>query len=142
MRSTQRGFNLLEVVVGAFIFAITSVALLGVWGTHYRSLAKSRNKIVANFLAEAVIERAISDGYDGIADNSSTTTTQTVTTGLNGQMIDVVYTVQTDTLRFGNVNVVAPAREDKLKKVSVLVTWDEPGGTNKVHIETVVGSAD
>ena len=51
----QGGFNLLEVIVAAFIFSVVSVAFLGVWGQQARAMEKSRHIMVANFLAEQLI---------------------------------------------------------------------------------------
>ncbi len=142
MKRSVGGFNLLEVILGAFIFSTVSIGLMGVWISHHRSLGKSRNNVVANLLAQAVIERAIADGFFGLPDSSSTLVKQTVTTSLNGQVIDVGYDIQTDISRFGVVAPLPPAREDKLKKVSVRVSWTEPSGSRDLTLETIVASAD
>lgn len=138
----RQGFNLLEVVVGAFIFSVAAIALIGIWGTHYRAVGKARHKLVANFLAESVIERALAEGFGGLPDNDTSTAQQAVSTNLNDQTIDVTYTITTVVERVGLINVTPPDRPDKLKKVSVTVEWTDTTGPSKVEIQTVVGSAD
>ena len=142
MRYKAKGFNLLEVVVGAFIFSVATIAMVTVWGTHYRAMAKSRNKIVANFLAEAVLERALAEGYNGLPNSDTTTQPQVMETTLNGTTVDLTFDVTTDIQRVGNFNVTPPAREDKLKKVTVTVAWTDTTGPSTVVLETIVGSAD
>lgn len=137
-----KGFNLLEVVVGAFIFSVATIALVTVWGTHYRAMSKSRNKIVANFLAEGVLERALAEGYNGLSNGGTVTSQFPMETTLNGTLISLTYDVTTEVQRVGNFNVTPPAREDKLKKVTVTVAWTDTTGPSTVVLETIVGSAD
>lgn len=139
----NRGFNLLEVVVGAFIFSVAAIALIGIWGTHYRAIAKSRHRIVANFMAEKWLEDSIAKGHDGLSNGGvEILPPQHMITTLNGNSVDVVYDVTREVIRLGNFNVAPPARPDKLKKVIVTVTWQDSTGVNEVKLETVVGSAD
>lgn len=140
--SNCSGFNLLEVVIGSFIFILVTIAMAGLWASHYRALGKPRHRVVANLMAQGALERAISDGFHGLPDFDSTTSDQVVTTQLNGNAVDVKYTVQTDIERYGNISPLPPARADKLKKVSIEVSWTEPGGKQALSLETVVASAD
>lgn len=140
MRS--RGFNLLEMLIAGFIFSLASIFMVGVWGTHYRSVSKSRHRIVANFIAESTIERAIADGYDALPDSDVQTNVHRVFTTRHGNTSEIEYTITMTIQRFGNLTPPLGGREDKLKKVTVEVTWDEPRLQGYLVLDTVVGSAN
>jgi Tfp pilus assembly protein PilV len=59
----RAGFNLLEVIIGVFIFATATVGLTGVWLMHARLITKSRNVVIATHLAEQLMETCLTQGW-------------------------------------------------------------------------------
>lgn len=140
-----RGFNLLEVVIAAFIFSASCIAFLGVWGQQVRALEKTRHRLVANFLAEDLIEESMAAGYQKThvtdADHPAQledikmkiSTRGPSSKGLEDwEEIEVLYHVSREVTIFG------VAGKDKLKQVVVKVTWDDSTKVGEVVLETIL----
>jgi type II secretory pathway pseudopilin PulG len=129
------GFNLLEVVIAAFLFSTIAVAFLGVWGMQARGLEKSRHKLVATMLAEQIVEEAMAEGYEltRVTEEPETSEIEMAIENRNkaGEWISIPVVYQTE-------RVVAEigVDEDKLKQVIVKVTWEDSTNTGEVTLVT------
>jgi len=125
----NRGFTLIEVMIGILIFAVGMLALAKLQGNLARNTGDSSARTVATNIAEEIIESArifgqiTSDGtnaaYNDIVDN-----TRTITRAGNA------FTVETDVTDYyydaGTLTTTAPAgagRSD-FKQVDLTVTWN------------------
>ena len=134
---SEGAFNLLEVVIAAFLFSIVSVAFLGVWGMQVRGAEKSRHNLVATLLAEQMIEEVMGQGYELTKESKDSDPPmepikiQTESRGANGvwETIDVFYQPEIEVKEIGGGG-------DKLKQVTVKVTWQDTTKTGEVVLET------
>jgi Tfp pilus assembly protein PilV len=139
----RRGFNLLEVVIAAFIFSTVSISFLGVWGQQVRALEKSRHLMVATFLAEQLINESMSNGYERtkVTDPAEGPEKIDITMETssrnpsnpdpeNWDKIAVVYHATREVQPSGNPDV------DKLKQVIVKVAWEDTTKKGEVVLET------
>jgi prepilin-type N-terminal cleavage/methylation domain-containing protein len=62
----RRGFSLLEVIVGAFIFSTVFAGFAATWVLQERAMRKYRDHNVARFLAQSEMERATARGFRGL----------------------------------------------------------------------------
>lgn len=62
-KHSSRGHSLLEAVLAAMIFSIVAVLLMGVWDMQFKAMSKSKEMVVASYLAERVMEDCIAAGY-------------------------------------------------------------------------------
>jgi Tfp pilus assembly protein PilV len=65
-RRHTSGHNLLEAIIAGFIFAVVTVALMGVWDMQFKAMLKSKETAVASFLAEQIMEECIAAGYEEV----------------------------------------------------------------------------
>ncbi len=63
-------FTLLEVIVGAFILVTVLMGVAMLWQTHQRSFHMSRNRLIANYILQAEMERVLAGGFYGIPDRA------------------------------------------------------------------------
>ena len=134
---SRSGFNLLEVVIGAFLFSTIAVAFLGVWGMQARGLEKSRHSLVATMLAEQMVEEAMAEGYERakITEGDPETgeiemATESRSKSGEWSTIPVRYTTEK------TVTVIGDPDEDKLKLVTVKVNWEDTTKTGEVVLVT------
>lgn len=125
---------MLEVVVAMLIFSTVTIAFLGAWSYHVRASEKSRHYLVASFLAESLIEKAISQGYNGLEVKPEEGEARMKITA-RGTETEVVYKT------FQNVTEIGDLSVDRLKSVVVVVTWEDSNKTGEVRLETVVAGA-
>jgi type IV pilus modification protein PilV len=127
----NRGFTLIEVLIGILIFALGMMALAKLQGSLARNSSDSNARTVATNIAEEIIERSrvfgqiTSDGtntaYNDIVDN-----TQTVTRAGNA------YTVVTDVTDYYwdagsaafTTTVPSSAGKSDFKQIDLTVTWN------------------
>ncbi len=63
----NKGHSLLEAVLAAMLFSIVTVLLMGVWDMQFRAMSKSKEMVVASYLAERVMEDCVAAGYQVMA---------------------------------------------------------------------------
>lgn len=56
-------FSLLEVVIAAFLFATVFGALVAMWVYYDRALSLSKQRVVANMVAEQTMARCLASGF-------------------------------------------------------------------------------
>lgn len=61
-----RGHSLLEAILAAVLFSIVAVFLMGIWEMQFRGMLKSKETVVASFLAERVMEECVAAGFDRV----------------------------------------------------------------------------
>ena len=134
----RRGFNLLEVVIAAFIFSVSAVAFLGIWGLQARSVEKSRHRLVATLLAEQLAEDSLEAGYERTRltedgeepeNNDIPITTETKDPRGNWGSTDVLYHWEKRVTNIGG-------EDDRLKKVEIRVTWEDSTKNGEVKLVT------
>jgi len=119
----QRGFTLLEVLAAMTLFAIVATGVAALATQSMRRTSQNRNATGGVLLAQDELERVRGLPYDSIANTSSTTS-------LNG----VNYTVAT------GVEDNTPAAN--MKRVTVTVSWNAPGGTKSYAVQTIYTNVD
>lgn len=144
-RVKRRGFNLLEVVIACFIFSVTTLAFLGVWGMQVRAVEKSRHSMVATFIAEGLIAEARSLGYERtvlgleVFDGETEPYLQVETEIRGPDGTWNTSTVKYHAQRFIQEEDVTPAPyDDKVRSVLVTVTWEDSSKVGEIKLETLV----
>ncbi len=117
-RRGERGVTLIESVVAIALLALSAASLGGLLQQQMRSAASNHLADLANSLAAEELEEMRALPYAAM-----TAKARTVSQGA------VAFTVATQVLPN------APAKN--MKKVTVTVTWNEPGGAKNVTISTV-----
>ena len=132
------GFNLLEVVIASFIFSVTAVAFLGIWGLQARSVEKSRHKLVATLLAEQLAEDSLEAGYERTRltepgkepeNKDIPIITEVRDPQGNWTTSEVFYHWEKRVTEIGG-------EDDRLKKVEISVTWQDSTKTGEVKLVT------
>ncbi len=126
MSGRRRGLTLLEVIIAAFVFLLFVVFTSGLWIAYSRSVAKSRNHLVATHLGRTVLENAVDLGYNSVQSSGPLTLNMQLET--DGVVHDVPFEYSL------NVSQQAPG----LKRVQVLVTYTYQGKTTEVDLETLI----
>lgn len=85
----RRGFSLLEVLLGSILFSGALIYVAVIWGVHSRAVSHSRSRMMAGSIAAQLLEDAITQGYNNVANDDGT---QDVTTVVSGQLQVVTYT--------------------------------------------------
>lgn len=144
----RRGFNLLEVMIAAFLFSVVAVAFLGVWGQQVRGLEKSRHVLVATFLAEELIEESMAGGYPRAkltkpGEEPETqeiimaTETRSPTNPDEWNEIPVTYTATREVYEHPDLDPSV----NKVKQIIVKVKWEDTTKTGEVVLETFLAGA-
>ena len=135
MRPNFRGFNLLEVVLAGFLFATVTSALVGVWITYARATAAGRTMLVANHLAQNVMEQQLALGWaaEPLPPDPERRFTLVQVVGGAESPVDYFYHVDVeDTSEEGNVMALS------LKRITVTVEWDINGERKSLSCESMV----
>lgn len=132
----SRGFNLLEVVIASFIFSVSTIAFLGVWGMQARSIEKSRHKLVATLLAESLVEAVMQEGYEATA--VSTLPVDIEELPMETEIKDPQGNWHTTTVIYEYTTTVTEigGDDDRLKKVDISVTWEDSTKNGEVKLVT------
>jgi len=109
------GFSLLEVLLGAILFASVFSGLAASWTYHEHSLKKFRNRNAARHLIEQEMERILAHRYNGLEDEAGTRVL-TMTREIDGQAVDQAFTVESE---------VAENDEHTLKDITVTLSFKE-----------------
>jgi hypothetical protein len=135
MRRGGSGFNLLEVILACFLFALIVVFSVSVWITHYKAIGKSRYNMLGMYLATQKIEECIAKGYSGAAPEGPLTIGIDTTTRGQRSTIDFTYEVVEEFLP-------SPPNPPNMKSMQVIVNWKDPMGFPKeVRIETLLSGS-
>lgn len=127
-----RGFNLLEVTLACFLFAVIVVFSVTVWASHARAIGKARYDMLGNFLASQKLEECIARGYSGV---------DGMITPPGGLQLGVRTTMRgkESTARYTyRIDVQPLPGAAKLKSVHVLVQWQGLTGPREAHVETLL----
>lgn len=131
-RATRKGHNLLETILASMLFAVISVALLGIWGMQARAMLKSKNVMLAAFVAERTMEECVAAGYDRVEDlypQPPTANTININTRSNTGSAAIVFT----TLVTVNAH---PTDGTNQKTVEVRVDFTDSTGDRSVSYHT------
>lgn len=133
----SRGFSLLEVVIAAFIFSFVSVGFLSIWGLQVRSLEKSRHMLVATLLAEELIEESMAEGYNLLEVGGPNHFDVDMEFENKGDRLDWT-TMKASYERTRLVQEIFVNPDDSIKRVTVVVKWEDTSGPREITLETVV----
>lgn len=129
------GFNLLEVILACFLFALVVAFSVSVWITHYKAIGKSRYDMLGMYLATQKIEEMIAKGYSGAGPEGPLDVT--VDTTVRGQNSQVTFTYE-----IVEEFLPEPANPPYMKSMMVIVTWTDPLGKQKeVRLETLLSGS-
>jgi len=134
--SNQRGFSILEVVIGIFIFVVGMLALGALQGALTRSMSDAKLRTTAANIADSFIERqrgftqlltAATPGVPFAYNDIATSTVQLppvdgVVYTVNMTVRDFYYQLSSDT--FTQAPVPLGATSSDYKQVDVSVTWN------------------
>lgn len=126
-----RGFSLLEVVVASIIFVTALVLLGGLWVSYHSALSQSRNRLIANGLARAVMEQRMAGGHGSLdpiidAPQVQNFTSQAQVRGRRSNLNFEATFLATDP---GGPN-------SSLRRMTVTVTWEEDSGQKSLTYES------
>ena len=128
-----RGHNLLEAILASVLFAIVSVALLGIWGMQFRAMSKSQGVLLASFVAEKTMEECVAAGFDRVEDLYPQPPVA------NNITIDTRSRTGSAGLVFTTTVTVAPHPSDPLQKtVVVRVAFTDSTGDSSVTYHTAL----
>ena len=134
--SRSHAFSLLEVVIAAFIFSFVSVGFLSIWGLQARSLEKSRHVLVATLLAEELIEEAMAEGYNQLPVSGPENFDVDMEFETKGDLAEWT-TIEAHYVRTRTV-LDEDTADDLLKRVMVVVSWEDSTGPHEITLETVL----
>ncbi len=127
-RETQAGFNLLEVLLGAMLFASVFAGLAASWMYHEQSLKKFRNRNAARHLLQQEMERITAQRY-GNLENAIDNRTLWLAREIDGQEIRQEFLVS---------NQVVENADETLKDVVVTLEFDEKNETKRLVLRSRV----
>lgn len=67
----DKGFSLLEVIIGAFIVTSVFSGVAALWMLHQRVMHQSRNRLIANFVLQSEMERVLAGGFYTVDDRAA-----------------------------------------------------------------------
>lgn len=114
-RGTLAGFNLLEVLVGAVLFASIFAGLAASWMYHEQSLKKFRNRNAARHLLQQEMERITAQKYANL-ESAIDNRTLWLAREIDGQEIRQEFQV---------LGQVVENTDETLKDITVTLTFEE-----------------
>jgi prepilin-type N-terminal cleavage/methylation domain-containing protein len=131
----DRGFNLLEVILASFLFAMVVAFSVSVWITHYKAIGKSRYDMLGMYLATQKIEEQIAKGYSGAGPEGPLDVQ--VDTTVRGQNSQIIFTYE-----ILEEFLPDPPGPPNMKSMMVIVNWTDPLGNRKeVRLETLLSGS-
>ena len=122
------GFSLLEVLLGALLFASVFSGLAAAWTYHEQSLKKFRNRNAARDLIEQEMERILARRY-GTLETEAGTRVLTMIREIDGQPVEQEFTVE---------SVVVENAENTLKDITVTLTFTESNEVKTLRLRNRV----
>ncbi|MCA9797450.1 MAG: hypothetical protein KC910_36815 [Candidatus Eremiobacteraeota bacterium] len=126
---------MLEVVLAGFLFATVISSLVGVWITYARATAAGRTMLVANHLAQNLMEQQLALGWAAQPLDPSE--------DRRFSLVQVVGGAETSVDYFYSVAVEDTSEPDNptalsLKRITVTVEWDVNGQRKSLSCESMV----
>ena len=117
-RKSNRGHNLLEVILASMVFSVLMVLFSGLWAQYYKGQAVSRNHLAASGLGRKVLEEHLSAGYNACPDGYVETGNITSSTRVRGRDANCVFNYQFE----------SHDRGVDFRSLTVTVTWSDVTG--------------
>lgn len=127
-RRNAAGFSLLEVLMGAILFASVFAGLAASWMYHERSLKKFRNRNAARFLIQQEMERITAQRY-GNLEKAINDRTLWLAREIDGQEARQEFRVSSQ---------VVENADETLKDVVVTLEFEERNETKKLVLRSRV----
>lgn len=129
------GFSLLEVVLGGLIVSTALAGMAMLWMTHQRVLRQSRDRLMANFILQAEMERCLAQGFHAIPAIAAEDPQEIVTERSFGTSSGTA----TSTTAFTTDVDFENNTSESLRRVWVNVTYEDPRkGRQILELETLV----
>jgi Tfp pilus assembly protein PilV len=127
----KKGFTLAEAIIAAAVLTIGVVAIIQVFPTSIKTSSTSRKTTEAINLAQAAIERTISNEFGNIISIAPQRVSNDPQNPFYDfyQQIDVVFVDQ-------NLNI--SQNDTGLKKITATISWTEQGSQKNVTVPTLI----
>lgn len=123
----KKGLSLLETVFAVGLFSTFAIAIAGVWSVHHSALSQSSNRLMATFIAQQEVNRAIALGYSNLSVGNSTTQTVSLDTKSHGVAGKSLFSYQTQ---------IQEDPATHFRQVTVSVSWHEATGDKNLAYTT------
>jgi prepilin-type N-terminal cleavage/methylation domain-containing protein len=130
----RSGFTLLEVLVALSLFAVGMLSVLQIFPLNRRFLKQSAQSTQAAFLAQEQMEKVVKLPYASLTTGSFQAATPASTTAGDPM---AAFTEQT-TVTLLTSTWASTATNVGLKRVDVLITWNERNIARQYTISTIV----
>ncbi len=133
----RRGHNMLEMMIACFIFVTISTALTGVWISLAKDQGLASSRLVAQHLAEQVMEECIAAGYKNVDSLAGTRPNITMNETDRDAVQTFSYGVVVTVFPTGPGAVVADPGQT-WKVVTVKVSWHDAHGDSNIEFKTLL----
>lgn len=133
VRLNNKGFSIIEVLVGLTIFAIGILALAKVQIVSLKGNSQSRQITEASYLAQSRMEVLTRLPYDDLVDDGSGTINSTGVNADGSEQLSV--TGKTYQVSWNIADGTPDAPADNMKMIRVIVNWQEGGSQKAVTLD-------
>jgi hypothetical protein len=133
----RRGHNMLEMMIACFIFVTIATALTGVWISLAKDQGLASSRLVAQHLAEQVMEECIAAGYKNVDSLMGPRPNITMNETDRGNVQTFTYGVVVTVYPTGAGAVVADPGQT-WKVVTVKVFWRDAHGDSHIEFKTLL----
>ena len=124
----RRGIGMLETVIACILFSMISIALVSLWYSHYRLLATTQHRTVANYVCKQIMEEQLSKPYVDVKPFSRAANPPII--------VESIFNDSKRTAEFQYACSVIDMGTHKDLKVTVW--WKEDSIEHDFHLETIV----
>lgn len=119
---------MLETVIACILFCMISIALVSLWYSHYRLLATTQHRTVANYVCKQLMEEQLNKAYVDV--NSF---------GKNDNPPILMESIFNDSKRTAEFKYACSVKDmGTHKDVKVTVWWKEDSIEHDFHLETII----
>lgn len=128
MRRSRQGFSLIEVLLGALLFASVFSGLAASWHYQEKSLKQYRNRNAARYILQKEVERVLAKGFYNIEVGTAKNSFKLIRK-LDGEKVEQIFEVETKVTQNSVKN---------LKYLSFTISFNENNETKKLNVRSSV----